>query len=272
MQEKSFVYQGIPVHYIEGGQGLPILMIHGSGPGASTIGNWRLVLEPLSRHFHIFAMDLIGFGKSGRKPAPPYFDFALWQAQCMALLGRMPGDRLGVIGHSVSGALALKLAARVPRIAKVMTTGSMGAVFLPNESTDRTWTFPRNREELRRTAEGLIHDKSLIDEAYLKNREGVLFSGDYEKYFGEMFGGSKLRFIDQTVLSAAELGDIKSDVLMVHGREDVAFPPDLTLTLSRSLPSATVVLLGKCSHSVAFEHPKKFVALAGMFFGDGAQT
>jgi 2-hydroxymuconate-semialdehyde hydrolase len=26
-------------------------------------------------------MDLIGFGKSGRRPAPPYFDFELWTEQ-----------------------------------------------------------------------------------------------------------------------------------------------------------------------------------------------
>lgn len=268
MQEKSFDFQGIPVHYMEGGRGFPILMIHGSGPGASTIGNWRFVLGPLSEHFHVFAMDLIGFGKSGRKPTKPYFDFPLWQSQCAALLDRMPGERAGVIGHSISGALALKLAARVPKITKVMTTGTMGTVFAPSESTYRTWTFPRNRDELRRAAEGLIHDKSLIDEAYLKNREAVLFSGDYEKYFGEMFSGNKIRFIDETVLSAAELRMINADVLMIHGREDRGFPPELSLTLSRSLPNADVVLMGRCSHSVAFEHPRKFSALARMFFNE----
>jgi 2-hydroxymuconate-semialdehyde hydrolase len=217
-------------------------------------------------------MDLIGFGKSGRKPSPPYFDLPLWQAQCMALLEQMPGERVGVIGHSISGALALKLAARCRKIIKVMTTGTMGAVFIPNESTMRTWTFPRNRDELRRAAEGLIHNKSLIDEAYLKNREAVLFSGDYEAYFGEMFGGNKVHFIDQTILSASELGHIQADVLMIHGREDVGFPPDLTLTLSKSLPAASVVLLGNCSHSVAFEHPQKFLALAAMFFEEGVRT
>jgi 2-hydroxymuconate-semialdehyde hydrolase len=272
VKERSFLHQGVQVHYLEGGAGLPIMMIHGSGPGASTLGNWRLVLEPLSQHFHIFAMDLIGFGKSGRKASPPYFDFHLWKSQCLALLERIPGDRVGVIGHSISGALALKLAAKSRKVVKVMTTGSMGAVFMPNESTVRTWTFPKNREELRRAAEGLIYDESLIDEAYLKNREAVLFSGDYESYFGEMFGGDKLRFIDDTILSSSELGAIKADVLMIHGREDVGFPPELTLMLSKSLPAASVVLLGKCSHSVAFEHPRKFVALARMHFEEGAAS
>ena len=28
-------------------------MLHGSGPGAGTIGNWRLVLEPLAARYRI---------------------------------------------------------------------------------------------------------------------------------------------------------------------------------------------------------------------------
>jgi 2-hydroxymuconate-semialdehyde hydrolase len=270
VQEHTFTHRGIPVHYLEGGQGFPILMIHGSGPGASTIGNWRLVLEPLASAYRIYAMDLIGFGKSGRKATPPYFDMSLWLEQCRDMITRIPGERIGVIGHSISGALALKLAAREPRIAKVMTTAAMGAVFMPNAASERTWTFPRNRDELRQAAECLIQDKSLIDEAYLSNREKVLFSGDYEAYFTEMFAGNKRRFVDEAALTADELGRITCDVLMVHGRDDQGFPAEpLTVAISRSIPHADVVLLGRCSHSVAFEHPRKFVALAQSLFGAG---
>ena len=270
MKDQSFDFRGIPVHYVEGGEGSPILMIHGSGPGASTQGNWRLVLEPLAKHHHVYGMDLIGFGKSGRKPSPPYFDFPLWVEQCLEMIRRMPGERVGIVGHSISGALALKLAAREPRVSHVMTTATVGAVFPLSEASRRTWTFPKNRDELRLTAEGLIHDKSLIDEAYLSGREKVLFSGDYETYFSKMFEGDKLRYIDQAVLGAEELSKVKCEVLMLHGREDKGFPPEpLTLTVGRSLPHADIVLLGRCSHSVAFEYPKKFLALAESFF-DGS--
>jgi 2-hydroxymuconate-semialdehyde hydrolase len=170
----TFEFEGARVRYLEGGQGFPVLMLHGSGPGASTLGNWRMILEPLTERFQIFAMDLIGFGRSDRKPGPPYFDLDLWIRQSRAMLDRVPGERVGVIGHSLSGALALKLAAIESRIVKVMTTGTMGARFTANEQTVRTWTFPRDRAELRRTAEGLVYDRSLIDEAYLDNREKVI--------------------------------------------------------------------------------------------------
>lgn len=265
--ERDFKFDGVNVHYWEAGRGFPVLMLHGSGPGASTLGNWRAVIEPLAEHFHIFAMDLVGFGWSGRKAKPPYFDVDLWRRQCATMIGRMPAGTLGLVGHSLSGALALKLAASEPRVTKVLTTGTMGAPFAANTFTVRTWTFPKNRDELRRAAEGLVYNTSLIDEAYLANREQVLFQGDYRAYFSAMFEGNKQRFIDAAILTADELASIRCDVTMLHGRDDQGFPPEpLTLALSRSIPQADVVLIGKCSHSIAMEHPAKLLAAAQLLF------
>ena len=81
LTETDTSFDGTGVHAWEGGSGFPILMIHGSGPGASTLGNWRLVLEPLAARYHVVAVDLIGFGLSGRKKLAPFFDFDLWYRQ-----------------------------------------------------------------------------------------------------------------------------------------------------------------------------------------------
>ena len=78
MDRKQTTFNGLRVAYWEGGSGEPLLLIHGSGPGASTLGNWRLVLDELARDFHVIAPDLIGFGQSDRKPEAPYFDLDLW--------------------------------------------------------------------------------------------------------------------------------------------------------------------------------------------------
>src|ERR1700748_307967 len=107
-EEMQASIDGIHFSYLKGGEGFPVLMIHGSGPGASTVGNWAKVLQPLSSFCTTYAMDLIGFGRSGRKPAPPFFDFELWFRQCRAMIKLIPGREIGVIGHSISGALALK--------------------------------------------------------------------------------------------------------------------------------------------------------------------
>jgi 2-hydroxymuconate-semialdehyde hydrolase len=54
---------------------------------------------------------------------------------------------------------------------------------------------------------------------------------------------------------------------MLHGRNDIAFPPSNSLDLAAQLPQADVALLAQCSHSVAFERPGTFLALASEFFG-----
>jgi 2-hydroxymuconate-semialdehyde hydrolase len=260
-------FEGLRIHGWEGGRGFPLLLIHGSGPGASTLGNWRLVLEPLAAQYHVIAADLVGFGLSDRKRTPPFFDVELWLRQAQCLLDRFDAEQVGVLGHSLSGALALKLAARDRRVAKVMTTGTMGAGFTPNEYLARVWTFPRSRAELRLVAECLVHDPSTITDAYIENRLPVLNAPGYAEYFGAMFAGDKQSFVDATVLSPAELRAITCEVTLLHGRDDLPLPVQLTMAIAAELPQADVVLLGGCGHSPALEHPQKLIAAAAVLFG-----
>lgn len=268
LTEKDTSFENIAVHYWEGGKGLPLLLVHGSGPGASTMGNWRLVLEPLAERYHVIAVDLIGFGLSGRKKQPPYFDFDLWLRQAAFMLDLFEEKELNILGHSISGAAALRLAGRDKRIKKVMTTGAMGARFTPNEDSIRVWTFPETREDLRRAGECLVYDRSVINDAYLDGRMKVLHSGGYAEYFRSMFSGDKQAYVDAAVLSEAELKAVTCELMMVHGRNDRPFPfEQTTLALSRSLPQADIVALARCGHSPAVEHPGKLLQLAQSFFG-----
>jgi 2-hydroxymuconate-semialdehyde hydrolase len=263
----TFPFETMSASYTRSGKGPALLLLHGSGPGASSLGNWRTVMGGLAEHYTVHAMDLIGFGKSDRRPEPPYFDYAMWVRQARAMLTEIGGgEPVGIIGHSLSGSIALSLASSNPRIAGVMTTGTMGADFEPNDATHRTWRCPRTRDELRATLAGLIHDHSLIDDAYLAAREPVVFAPGYADYFDQMFEGDQRRYVRAAVLADATLQAVRCPVLMLHGRNDTAFPAESTLRIADRLPQADVLLLARCSHSVAFEHSKTFLANAKLFF------
>lgn len=266
LDTESFEFEGMRVGFYHGGQGRPLMLIHGSGPGASSLGNWKAVLSPLAEHYEIFAMDLLGFGRSDRKPAPPYFDYELWVRQAAAMLKRIPGELVGVIGHSLSGSIALTLASKTPRIVGVMTTGSMGASFEMIEGTRLTWKCPRNRQELVKALSCLIHDTSDITEDYLQTREKVIYAEGYADYFDQMFEGDQYRYIEATILSEATLRGIRQPVLMLHGRDDHSFPPSISQAVATQINSADMVLLSHCSHSVAVERAGTFLALANDFF------
>src|SRR5579863_4655309 len=124
IREYDLEFEGTPVHCYEGGSGFPLLLLHGSGAGTSSSSNWALVLEELSRSYHVLAGDLIGFGRSAGKASEPYFDVELWMRQGTFLLGRLSkGTPAGLIGHSLSAFLGMRLAARHSQLRKLVLTG-----------------------------------------------------------------------------------------------------------------------------------------------------
>lgn len=65
---QSVTVHGHPVHYLDGGTGIPILFLHGN-PTSSFL--WRNLLPAVSEDARVIAVDLIGMGQSG-KPDIPY--------------------------------------------------------------------------------------------------------------------------------------------------------------------------------------------------------
>ncbi len=268
MERTEFEFESMRFSALTGGTGFPLLMLHGSGPGVSAWGNFRLVLEDLERSFRVLAIDLIGFGESSRKPTKPYFDLGLWMRQAQFAMNLLGTGEVGIIGHSVSAVLALRLAATNPRVRRVMTTGAMGGRFVANHDLELTWSVPRTRDDLRKAMQSLIYDHSLITDAVLDNRMTLLGSNGYAGYFGEMFAGDKQQYVDACVLDANELRGLKCEVTLVHGRDDKPIPAlENSVAFGALIPKADVVLLGQCSHSPAVEHPGKFLDIAKRVFG-----
>jgi 2-hydroxymuconate-semialdehyde hydrolase len=267
LRARSIPFEGLRMNAYEGGDGRALLFVHGSGPGASSIGNWRLVLDDLATRFRILAIDLIGFGLSDRKPEPPYFDFDLWGRQIAAALDHLAAADVGLIGHSLAGALVLKAASLDRRVGAVLTTGTMGAPMPVNPALDYVWRCPASREEMRRAAQALIADHSLITDAYLDFRMQVIGSPEYQRYFNEMFDQPFETYIEAAVLDDETLARITVPVLLLHGTEDDPIPAETgSIALQPRLPRADVLLLHNCSHSVAMERRETFIkAVLGHF-------
>lgn len=246
---------------------LPLLLMHGLGPGAAIASAFAPILPFLSAHFHIFATDLIGFGNSGHKPAPPYFDFALWVRQARVIIASMPPGPLGVFGHSASGAIALRLAASESRVAAVITTGTAGTRFEVNEHLRRLWTYPRTRDELRRAMASLLFDASGVPEAILDTRWATLQTAGYREYFDAMFSGDLQQLADTWLIADDELARISAPYTLVHGRNDLPCPPEQTsLRIAERVKHANLVLLSRCGHAPAAEHPAEVCAAVRLAF------
>ena len=101
-----WAWQGYRVHYIHAGKAAreqypdrpPLLLIHGFG--AST-DHWRKNVEGLQADFEVYALDLIGFGRSS-KPSKGYSS-QLWRDQIDTFIQAVIGRPAVVAGNSIGG-------------------------------------------------------------------------------------------------------------------------------------------------------------------------
>ncbi len=274
MESKITQVAGHDVHYWEGGEGLPVLMLHGVGPGTSIMGNFGPVLEPLIEHCHLFAADLIGFGESGRKAAPPYFDVELWVEQALSMIEEvLPPGPCGVAGHSMGGALALKTASRCDRVRCVLTSSTVGSAYALNDALDGFWTLPKTPEALKESMLKMVGSTAALTEEMIDQRWDLLQTQGYAAYFGEMFAPPRQQYLDAGILIPEGLASISAKVVMLHGRVDQPCPAaDTTMVLAKALPTADIQLLGHCGHNLPRERSEEYLSAAIKLFGTESQT
>jgi 2-hydroxymuconate-semialdehyde hydrolase len=254
------------VHYWEAGSGPPLLLLHGVGPGTSMVGNFGPVLEPLAEQFHLFGPDLIGFGDSDRRAEPPYFDVELWVRQGLAMLDLMPPGPVGLLGHSLGGVLAIKIAARTDRVTKVLTSSTIGAPFRLTAALDQFWTIPNNRAALVAAMQRMVHDQAALTEAMIDGRWQLLTAPGYADYFVDMFAGDRQHCLDQGILTNEDVRNLKAEVLMLHGFDDQACPAELTTIPVAARLKADAVLFGRCGHNLPRERTKDYLDNVFRFF------
>ena len=90
---------GIKTNYLEAGEGPPVVLVHGSGPGVTAYANWRLTIPGLSPHFHVFAPDMAGFGYTER-PEGVAYNMDTWVDQIIGFFDALDLGRTNLVGNS----------------------------------------------------------------------------------------------------------------------------------------------------------------------------
>ena len=124
----SLIVDGEKVHYIEGGIGDPILLVHGLGTDARL--HWAFLTRYLiPRGHHVYAMDLLGFGESAR-PTDRDYSIAEQAKLVEAFLDAKHLDKVALAGGSMGGWIAATVALDQPqRITRLILFDSLGMSF-----------------------------------------------------------------------------------------------------------------------------------------------
>ena len=254
-------------------QQLPVVLLHGGGPGATAWSNFARNVAALSSSFPVIAPDQPGFGRSD-KPIehPQYFTYA--SGALAGLLDAIGVDRVHLVGNSLGGGTAVRFALRYPdRVGRMvlMAPGGLGLnVFAPDptEGVKRLGAFAAppgpTREKLAAFLRTLVHDRRLITDELVEERFAAASSPESLRATAAM-GASFLGEDYEDGMLWREAHRLRHPTLLVWGREDRVNPLDGALVALKLLRNAQLHVFGGCGHWAQLEKSDEFNRLAADF-------
>jgi pimeloyl-ACP methyl ester carboxylesterase len=256
-------HRGCSLSWFIEGDGPPVMMIQGTGVGAT---GWRPQSEALSAHYRCLCFDNRGFGES--QPFDGALTVEAMAEDALALMDAQGWRSAHVMGHSLGGLVAQYVAGKAPsrvRSLSLLCTFPSGAI--PTRLTP--WILAvglRSRlgtRRMRRHAflEMVLPPEELAraDKDALAQRLSELFGHDLADQppvvmhqFRAMQRGDATPFL-------RELGSIPT--LVVSASQDRIAPPFGGRALAKGIPGARYVEFPGASHGVPIQLAERVNAL-----------
>jgi pimeloyl-ACP methyl ester carboxylesterase len=229
------------VHTMVGGNGPPLLMIH----GLATRGeDYALLMPALAREHRLHVPDLLGFGWSDRPNIA--YSVADEAEMIRGYVDAMHVERCDVMAASMGGWIALKFAAEHPeRVRRLVLADSAG---FPFRTTMTASTFtPRNERELHELVAlqtDRIHwiPRFVVRDLLRHNREHAWI---LQRALGSMLAGRDLM--------NGRVQRLTMPVLLLWGARDRITPLIAGQAMKRELPNARLVAYPDCGHLALVE-------------------
>ena len=211
-------------HFIEAGQGEPLILLHGNGEDSSYFGGQ---IGVFAEYYRVYALDTRGHGKTPRGEAP--FTIRQFAEDLLGFLDTRGIERAHLLGFSDGGNIAMDFALRHPeRVDRLILNGAN----LSPAGAKRSVQIP-------------------IELGY---RIASLFAGKSAaaRRNAEMLG----LMVNDPHVDPAELRQIRAKTLVIAGTRDMIREKHTKL-IAAGIPGAKLVLL-EGDHFVAKKHPEAF--------------
>jgi 2-hydroxymuconate-semialdehyde hydrolase len=269
---QSVIAAGIRTNYHDVGNGAPVLLIHGSGPGVSAWANWRAVLPELSKGRRVIAPDMVGFGYTERAPGQRY-GMQDWVEHALGLLDALHIEQADLVGNSFGGALALALAIQHPRrVRKLVLMGSVGVPFELTAGLDAVWGYTPSIDAMRELLDVFAFDRKLVTDDLARVRFEASVQPGVQEAFAAMFPAPRQRWVDALCSGEAAIRALPHETLVVHGREDRVIPLSNSLTLANWIPRAQLHVYPQCGHWTQIEHSARFARMVSDFLDEACDV
>jgi 2-hydroxy-6-oxonona-2,4-dienedioate hydrolase len=260
------------LHYHEAGDGPPLLLIHGSGPGVSGWSNFSGNLPLFAQHFRTLVLDLPGFGTSHAVRSSPVLHAG---GAVLAFLDGLGIDRLAMVGNSLGGGVVTRLAAAHPqRVSRLVTLGGVGVPFfspIPSEGIIRLVEFVEDptREKLVQWMRSMVFDPAVLTDEFVEARWAAANDPAALAAIRTIYSAEMLDILRPLMLDDPEalgmLRRIQAPTLLVWGRDDRVTPLDGAIAPMRLIPRGELHVLPDCGHWAMIERKAEFESVVLSF-------
>lgn len=261
------------VHYVEAGSGHPVVLLHGSGAGATGATNFSPNIEALAEQFHVIAPDMPGWGDSDTQTEETGRDHV---AVLISLLDELGIDKAALVGNSMGGMTSVTTAIQHPeRVSHLITMGAPAPVQPlfsagngPSEGMKVLLQAYREptMANMKRLVQVMCFDPTMAtDELAQARADAANARPEHLDSWNSQFTGPPK--LPPYFMLGGQLGKITAPTMAIHGRDDRVVHFENSLHLATQIPNSRMVLLNRCGHWAQIEHAAEFNRLVAGFVG-----
>lgn len=251
MEEKHATVNGYKIRYLEAGSSdQNLILLHGLGGYAE---RWRNSIPYLSKKYHVFAPDLIGYGQSD-KPSLDY-TLDLFTKYTFGFIDAIGLERANMIGTSLGGQIVVECAAaQSPIIEKLVLISPAGAMRKSTPTLDAytmAALYP-TRETVKTAYQMMMGDNKQVSEDSIEN-----FIQNMSRPNAKMAFLSTLLGLKNAPDISENLKKIKNPTLIIWGKEDTLIPIEYAQQFVSAISNCQFITMEQCGHSPHVEEPER---------------
>lgn len=259
LHEARAAIPGFEIAYLEGGEGEPLVLIHGFGADKN---NFTRVARFLTPHYRVLIPDLPGFGDSS-KPDNATYTIPEQVERVRAFVQGRGLARVHLGGSSMGGFIAAAYAAKYPaEVASLWLLGSAGTEAAMDSEVRRRYRetgeillVAKTPEDFRRIADLVMTKPPFIP--YSVKRvlaERAIANYRLHSRIFEQIAGPGSPLLESYVTR------LETPALVVYGREDRVLNPKGAETFKGLMPNAQVILMDGIGHLPMIEAAQQTAA------------
>jgi len=241
-----------------------LLFLHGTG---GHLEAYMRNIKAHAEHFHVYAIDMIGHGYSGK---PPFdYDIDAHITHLLNFCDAIGRDRIHISGESLGGWIAMRLAARHPERVGRLVLNTPGGRTFNIEANQRIYDLSMkavqepSRDNVRNRLEWLMHDPADVTDDLVESRYRIYcqpgFAAAMERICCILVPPERRRAM---MITDDELRAIQAPACVIWTGHDPQGAAEIGETTATLIPDCRYHVMEDCGHWPQWEDAAAFNRLS----------